>query len=348
MQQQRDFHATINIVTWNSEEYIEDLLKSLEAQTFLGFHIIVIDNASSDKTLEIIGQHKNITLIKNSSNIGFSRAHNKGIEMALKFWQGKDLSDRSIVVLNPDVVLKENCLEELLKSIYRNQDVAIMGPKLLRIYEEEIDNLSHKSKSNIVDSLGIEIFKSRKTIDIFSGQEDPRTLKMQEVFGMSGAFMCIRANALDAIKYKKEYFDENFFAYKEDIDLCWRFRNLGWKIMINPEAVAYHYRRVRGGIKRSVLERFNNQKNKPQIIKFLSTRNHLWTIWKNDFLNNFIVHLPFIIFRELGKLSYVLFFDVKTIKAYFSAILGLPKILQKRKYLKNAKIAPKEIREWMR
>ncbi|PIR66743.1 MAG: hypothetical protein COU51_02310 [Parcubacteria group bacterium CG10_big_fil_rev_8_21_14_0_10_36_14] len=344
--EQRYFHATINIVTWNSAEYIDDLLISLEAQTFLGFHIIIVDNASSDKTLSIIAQHPNITLIKNSSNLGFSRAHNKGIDMALKFWDGKTLDDRFIVVCNPDIVLKENCLEKLIASIYKEKKTAIMGPKLLRIFDEEVDNLSNKSKSNIIDSLGIKCSKSRNIIDSCSGKEDGHDVNLKSVFAVSGAFMCIRPNSLFTIKEGKEYFDEDFFAYKEDVDLCWRLRNMGWDIKIEPSAVAYHYRKVRGDEKVSLIKKIQDHKLKPRFIKLLSARNHFWTLWKNDFLSNELIHSPFIATREIGKFLYNLMFDRKILGAYFLAFFGMPKILKKRKYLKNTKIDAKEIRKW--
>ena len=381
--EQRDFHATINIVTWNSEEYIEDLIKSLEAQTFQGFQIIVVDNASSDKTLEILKKYPRIIILKNSSNQGFSRAHNKGIDLALKFWHARPnfltgepnaaasqyknlggheekLDDRFIFIVNPDIVLKDDCLEKMLKSIYEEKNTAIMGPKLLRIYEEEIDNLPHKSRSNIIDSLGIKISKSRNITDKFSGQEEKPDLAKREVFGVSGAFMCLRASALEDIKWKKprpnfcetktwagrEYFDEDFFAYKEDADMCWRLQNMGWKIMLAPEAVAYHYRKVRGDAKTSLWKKFQNQKYKSSTIKFLSVRNHLWTILKNDFTINHLIYFPLVFFREFGKFLYTLFLDTKNVQAYFSAIAGMPKMLRKRKYLQTAKVGAKEMRKW--
>lgn len=346
--EQRDFHATINIVTWNSAEYIEDLLISLEVQTFLGFHIIIVDNASSDETLSIIAKHSNITLIKNSSNLGFSRAHNKGIDMALKFWEGKSLDDRFITVCNPDIVLKEDCLERLISSLYKEKKTAIMGAKLLRIFDEEVDNLSHKSKSNIIDSMGIKCSKSRNIIDSCAGKEDRYGIDIKSVFAVSGAFMCIRALSLSIVKQGKEYFDEDFFAYKEDVDLCWRLRNMGWDIKIEPSAVAYHYRKVRCDEKISLIRRIHNQKLKSRFLKLLSARNHFWVLWKNDFLSNNFVHLPFIATRETGKLFYNLIFDRKIIGAYFFAIFGLPKMLKKRRYLKNARVDAKKIREWFK
>lgn len=345
---ENDKHVTINIVTWNSENYIADLLDSLARQTFKDFKIIIIDNGSRDKTLEIAGKYENITFIKNSSNLGFSRAHNKGVEMAMKFWAGKDLSDRFVIVCNPDIIFSDDCLEKLLLAICKNSTAGIAGPKLLRMEICETDNIAENKKSEVVDSLGLELKKTRKTIDRFSGMKDKNDTAINEVFGISGAFMCLRASALQDVKWEKEYFDEDFFAYKEDVDLSWRLKNLGWMAIVAPESVAYHHRRVKGDAAPSFWKRFKNKIYQSKKVKFLSTRNHLWAVIKNDFCANYLRDLPFIFFEEAGKFIYCLFFDFRNLAAYFSALRGLPKMLKKRSYLKNAKITPQEIRKWIK
>ena len=346
--EQRDYHVAVNIVTWNSEKYIKDLLESLRAQAFQGFYIIIIDNASTDKTLDIVKEYDGITVIKNSANAGFSRAHNKGIEMALKFWEGRDLSERFIVVCNPDIVLKDDCLEILLKDIWREKHTAAVGPKLLRIHEEEKNCFPESLKTNIIDSLGLKISKSCRVVDASAGLEEKKPSFRREVFGVSGAMMCIRAKALETIKWQKEYFDEDFFAYKEDIDLCWRLRNLGWDIAVNPEAIAYHYRRVGDNSKRSLRQYMLSEKRKPPIVKFLSVRNQLWLMVKNNFLVNACLCAPFIFLEECAKFLYCLCFCRRALGAYFSFAGKLLRMLQKREYLKMARIGSAEIRAWMR
>lgn len=345
---EKDKHVAVSIVTWNSEDHIADLLKSLKKQTFKDFDIIIIDNGSKDRTLEIAGEYEDVIVIKNSNNTGFSRAHNKGIEMAMKFWQEKDLSDRFVVVCNPDIVMAENCLEKLLIAICQNPLVGAAAPKLLRMETEVSDNMPENKKSSIIDSLGIEIKKTRAAGDRFSGTEERNGAITEEVFGVSGALMCLRGSALRAVKWGKEYFDEDFFAYKEDIDLSWRLRNIGWQALIAPDAIAYHHRRIKGRAKQSFFERLKNKTYQSKRVKFLSARNHLWMLAKNDFIINVFIDFPFIFFEELGKFIYCLFSSPGDLRAYFSAVWGLPKMLKKRAYLKNAKILPMEIREWMK
>jgi GT2 family glycosyltransferase len=348
MAEQKDSHVIISIVTWNSESCIAALLESLKRQTFKGFNTLIIDNGSKDRTLQIASGYENIIIIKNSNNLGFSRAHNKGIEMAMKFWQEKDLSDRFVIICNPDIVLADDCLERLLFAICKNPLAGAAGPKLLRMEAEVSDNIMENKKSDIIDSLGIEIKKSRKAVDRLSGTEE-RTLAAEEnIFGVSGAFMCLKWSALQSVKWEREYFDEDFFAYKEDFDLSWRLRNMGWEALVAPEAVAYHERRIKGRAEQSWLERIKNKTYQSKRVKFLSIRNHLWAIAKNDFGVNFLIDLPFIFFEELGKFAYCLFASPGNLRAYFDAFCGLPKMLRKRAYLKNGKVLPAEIREWMK
>lgn len=348
MEPLKNFYVTVNIVTWNSEIYISKLLESLKNQTFRDFHIIIIDNGSKDRTLEIAQTYENVTLIRNNANLGFARAHNKGIEMALKFFEGRNLRNRFIFVCNPDIVWAEDCMERMLLHLYREGDIALAGPRLLRLLIEERDNLIDYKKTNIIDSMGLNIFKSRKVTDSFEGAVYAGASGVQETFGVSGALMCFRADALEAARWDKEYFDEDFFAYKEDADICWRLKNLDKRIVIIPEAFAYHHRNIKGDARLTIWNRLKNYRNKPASVRFLSVRNHLWLIFKNDFASNHIIDFPFIFFEELGKFFYCLFFDNGNLRAYFSALTGLPKILQKRGYLKAAKIKPAEIREWIK
>lgn len=345
---EKDFHVVFSIVTWNSEEDIGGLLESLKEQTFKDFNIIIVDNGSKDKTLKIAQRYDNIVCIKNSANLGFSRAHNKGIELAMKPWQEKDLNDRFIFICNPGMVLAEDCLERILLGMCQEPDIGLAGPCLFRLENEEPENSINTIKTDTVDSLGLEFFKSRKVIDRFSGTEYNGPRETQEVFGVSGALMCFRASALSAVRWGREYFDEDFFAYKEDVDIAWRLKNLDWRSIVVPSAVAYHRRGIREKLNLSLWEKLKRQRHKPQIIKFLLLRNHLWMICKNDFFVNHLLDWPFIFFTELGKFFYYLTLDTKSVRAYFSVLRGLPKMLSKRAYLKNAKIHPHEIREWFR
>jgi len=341
--------VSIQIVTWNSLKFLPDCLESIFNQTYKDFSILVIDNASNDGTIEFLRKnYPQIKILRNNKNLGFARAHNQGIKLS----QGADY----IFIINPDIILEKDFLEKILKIIEKDKKIGAISGKLLKIYTSEPE-INEKVKTKIIDSTGLKIFKSRRIIDRGEGELDQKQYeKIEEVFGLSGACLLLRLAALEDIKLKiencklkicEEYFDEDFFSYKEDIDLSWRLRLFGWKIIYFPEAIAYHYRQV-FGTKNKIKEIIKRRREKSPLVNYLSYRNHLFCLIKNDFLINFLKDLPFILFYEFKKFLYLIFFEQKTLKAILEVFKKLPKMLKKRKYImKNKKIFPKEIKKWM-
>lgn len=343
-------HVTVNIALWNGARYLDGFLKSLKEQTFQDFQVIVIDNASVDNgAAKVLSFFPQAVIIRNSSNQGFARAHNKGIEMSLKYWRGKKLDDRFIFIANQDLVLEPDCLEAILLSIYKHKDAAILTPKLLRLTETTEDDFTEFKKTGIIDSLGIKLSRSRNAVDDGAGIEYKKYSSgvsgVKEVFGASGAFFCARASALEDVKWGNEYFDEDFFSYKEDFDLSWRLRNLGWKILIDMNIACFHARGAKdaGGW----FAKIQNERKKPFFIRYVSIRNHLWTLFKNDYSINAAIDFPFIFLREASKFLYCFIFDIKLLGAYASALAGVSKMLRKRSYLKRARVAFRDIRIWL-
>lgn len=330
--------VSIQIVTWNSREYIGDCLDSIFSQTFKDFIVLVIDNASTDGTAEFIEEkYKNVYLIRNSKNLGFSRAHNQGIKLT---------NSEYIFILNPDVILESDFLERIVKKAERNKKIAAFGGKLLKMKFVNRE-LNEKIKTNIIDSTGLKIFRSRRVFDRGEGEKDNKKYNREEkIFGISGACVLYRRKALEEIKIFGEYFDEDFFAYKEDVDLAWRLQLKGWSALYCPDAFAYHFRTTtyRTGVNRIGISKHLKKTAK---VNFLSFRNHLWLILKNDYWQNFLYHLPFIFCYQFKKILFLLFTQPKVLfQAELSFWKGVRKILRKREMiLKNAKIGPKEIRK---
>ncbi|MCX7779141.1 MAG: glycosyltransferase family 2 protein [Patescibacteria group bacterium] len=363
--------VAIQIVTWNSLKFLPDCLKAIKAQTYQNFSILIIDNASQDGTREYLQKNfPEINILRNNRNLGFATAHNRGLRLN----QGDDY----ILVINPDIILEKDWLEKILPIIEEDREIGAIGGKLLKIYTSDFE-LEEKVKTKIIDSTGLKIFKSRRVIDRGEGELDcGQYNKKEEVFGLSGACVLYRRQALEDIKIiinkKKsntnpqiskdeylcekfiidgkvkrecgEYFDEDFFSYKEDVDLSWRLRLRGWKIFYYPQAIAYHYRQVYSQGKK-IKEIIKRRKEKSPLVNYLSYRNHLYCLIKNDFFINFLKDLPLIIFYELKKLFYLFFFEQKTLKGWWEILKNLPKIIKKRKYImKNKKISSQEIRKW--
>ncbi|MCD6471376.1 glycosyltransferase family 2 protein, partial [bacterium] len=345
--------VSIQIVTWNSREYIGDCLDSIFSQTFKDFTVLIIDNASTDGTVEFIEKkYKNIYILRNSKNLGFSRAHNQGIKLT---------NSKYVFVLNPDVILEPTFLEEIIKKAEKNKKIAAFGGKLLKIkfipYHRWLSGdagftnreLNEKIKTNVIDSTGLKIYRSRMVVDRGEGQEDKGKYNKQEkVFGISGACVLYRRKALEDIKIFDEYFDEDFFAYKEDVDLAWRLQLRGWSALYCPNALAYHFRSTIGH--RGKLNRIDisKQAKKSPRVNFFSYRNHLWLILKNDYWQNFFCHSFFIFWYQFKKILWLLIFRPKILfQAELSFWRRFKKMLAKRKHiLRNAKVNAKEIKKW--
>lgn len=342
---------SIQIVTWNSLKFLPDCLESIFQQTFKDFLVLIIDNASTDGTIEFVEKnYPKVRIIKNSKNLGFARAHNQGIITTQSDY---------ILVMNPDVILEPDFLEKLIEVAEEDKRIGSLGGKLLKIKSGD-QEIAERIKTNIIDSTGLKIFKSRRVIDRGEGEIDKGQYNQpEEVFGISGACVLYRRQALEDVLVPRikadisvnprndqrksmftegEYFDQDFFCYKEDIDLAWRLQLRGWKAIYLPEAKAYHFRSV------SISERFN----KSPLVNFFSYRNHLWMLLKNDYFSNFLRHLWFIFWYQLSKELYLLFTQPDVLfKGSLAFWQGFSKMYKKRKYIiKRAKIKAEEMRKW--
>ncbi|HEX9912785.1 MAG TPA: glycosyltransferase family 2 protein [candidate division Zixibacteria bacterium] len=261
---------SIIIVTWNSEEFIKSCLESVfNSKVSSDFETIVIDNASRDRTVKTIQEFfPQVKLISNHKNSGYARGNNQGIEIA----RGK-----YILLLNPDVEMKENCLQLMLDFIEKHTDIDGLGPQLLNLNGTiqpscrefpdfsillwEISGLSFLfSKSKIFGRwrMGYFDFQSSREID------QPM-----------GSCLLLRRKTLE----NAGVLDENFPIFFNDVDLCYRIKKDGGKLYFYPEAKAFHYK---GG---------STEKVKPKMIlsAHLSFYRFLFK-YKKGILNKILVY----------------------------------------------------------
>ncbi len=324
---------SIQIVTWNSEKFISDCLASIFAQTYRNFSVLMIDNASVDETVEIVKtRFPEVKIITNSKNLGFSRAHNQGFVLTKNV--------EYVLVSNADIILEDNFLENLVKTAEDHSEAGSFSGKILRIEFTDFE-LNQQEKKKIIDTVGLSISKSRVFKDIGQGQnENPIFNRPGYVFGVSGALTFFRREALEDIKLEikrnklitnEEYYDEDFFAYREDIDLAWRLQTAGWRAYYEPEAVAYHFRSARAVSKKRPLAFIKNRREKSPLINYLSYRNHIYTLLKNEDWHNFLLDFPRILFFEKAKFWYILFFEPATLKAWRDIFKNFVLMLKKRR-----------------
>ncbi|MFH0854818.1 MAG: glycosyltransferase [bacterium] len=221
----------------------------------------------------------------------------------------------------------------------------------------KIDYELLKNECKIIDSAGFKIFKSQRVIEKGQGEEDNGQYdKIEEVFGVSGAVPIYRMSALEDVKMvckdaincvstideKFEYFDEDFFSYKEDVDLAYRMRWRGWKSFTAP-VVAYHKRTAKDATgRKSDFFSALNRKNKSKFANYHSQRNQLFLLVKNLPKLNFVV-----LWYEGKKFIYELIFEWNTFKAWFDALKKIRVMREKRRWIMgNRKINPSEIEKW--
>jgi len=338
--------VSVQIVTWNSCKYLKDCLDSVFSQDFNDFSVLVIDNASVDGTTELIREkYPQVYLLTNPKNYGFSRAHNQGFRLT---------DSEFVLVLNPDVILEPDFLTVVVQEMNKDKTIGSLGGLLLQVKCGDAE-LDEKIKTNIIDSSGLEVLRSRRVIDRGQGEVDKGQYDQQkEVFGISGACVLYRRKALEAVKVpinkkEDEYFDQDFFAYKEDIDLAWRLRLAGWKSIYQPQARGYHFRGVMGHKGRLTRKDLKVQNRKTPQINLWAYRNHLWLLVKNSYPGNFFRHFLFISFYLVQKKIYLLCAQPGVMfKGSFSFLVKLGKMLRKRRYIfQHHKIRAKEMRKWL-
>ncbi|MFC1687733.1 glycosyltransferase family 2 protein [Patescibacteria group bacterium] len=301
--------VTISIVTWNSGNVINSCLLRIREQTFSDYETIVVDNNSSDDTRAILEQFPWVTVIQKNENTGFSAPHNEVIRKS---------ESEYVLCMNPDVFLTPRFLELIIKAAEQRPEMGSFGGKLLRGTP-----LIMNEQNGIIDSTGILITKTFRAINRGEGEVDKKQYDSQnEVLGQTGALVLYRKKALEDIRFEHEYFDVDFFAYKEDVDLAWRLQRKGYSSYYEPSAIAFHIRQVRRG---SRSQRKNTEKH-------LSFKNHILMLVKNISIKRFILNAIWIIPYELLKIIYLILFERETLASIPLLTKQLKRIIVKRKY----------------
>jgi GT2 family glycosyltransferase len=345
----------VQLVTWNSTRYLPDLFQSLDVQTSDEWSITVIDNASTDGTLTWLQETRpQCGLLRNFRNQGFARAHNQGMALALRRWKGAEGPERDLdtcycFLVNPDVILDPACISEIIAFMDSHPSVSIACPKMYRAIQKrnEDGESVDVERTHIFDSSGLLLKKNRFACERGSGEEDVGQYDEVVPFGVSGAGMVIRASAIQKLSMENDApFDEDFFAYKEDVDLCWRARLFGLEIALIPRAIFWHYRYAREFGMKGPLGLLMGQRGRSSNVNMLSRRNQMWMEWKNDDLSNRWIHLPWRLWRMILALGAVIFLP-SHLKGALQAYVGCSRMKEKRKEIqKRRTISPEQMRTW--
>ncbi len=222
---------SVFIVTYNSSPLLRSCLDSLRAQTLAGnFEVIVVDNASRDDTIAIIrAEYPEVNLMASETNLGFGNANNKALTLA----QG-----RYVVLLNPDAQLLPDTLARALQHMEDNADAG-MGGGLLQDTQGAWQPSARLFPSLLNDSLTLSGLANRYPASRFFGRFDRSwadPLTMTPVDWVPGAFAILRRSLVEQIGL----FDPRFFLYYEEVDLCRRIYQAGFKVYYWPDLVITH------------------------------------------------------------------------------------------------------------
>ena len=202
--------VSIIIVNYNGKELLQKCLDSLLKVNYDNFEIILVDNNSTDGTVELVTKnYPSLIIIKLDSNKGFAEPNN----VAAKISKGKYL-----LFLNNDTVVTPNFISEMVKVMETDKKIAICQSLLLK------PDGSVDSSGDFIDHLGV-VYNSKTKID-----------EIREVSSARGASMLVRSDIFE----KLDGFDQKFFVTFEDVDLCWRSWILGYRVLIIPTSIVYH------------------------------------------------------------------------------------------------------------
>lgn len=298
--------VAVVILNWNGKSFLEKFLPSV-IKFSTGAQIIVADNNSTDDSVEFLKIHfPQVKTIINHANEGFAKGYNTAL---------RQVDAHYYVLLNSDVEVTENWIDPIVALLDSSKDIAACQPKILDYYQKNKFEYAGAS-GGFIDIYGYPFCRGR----IFNILEDDigQYNNAIEVFWASGACLFLRAEAF----WKVGGFDDDYFAHMEEIDLCWRMKNSGYKIYVKPQSIVYH---VGGG----TLNKISPRKT------FLNFRNNLITLTKNAsprFLFFKIIYRMILdgvaAFKFLAEGHGSHFIAV--IKAHFSFYAHLPSTLKKR------------------
>lgn len=217
---------SIIIVSWNVRRLLEECLKSLyDSINGLTFEVFVVDNASSDQSVEMVrSKFRDVCLIANSENVGFGRANNQALEMS----RGK-----YVLFLNPDALVLKGCVEELVDFLERHPTVGMVGPELVNGRNKLLFNWSRLSLRGITE------FVVERLVSTLTRTHPVVLFKASRaVKWLTGACWMVRRELIDQVGS----FDENLFMYGEEPDFCYRVRKAGWKIYFLRHVCITHYK----------------------------------------------------------------------------------------------------------
>jgi len=298
-----DTVVSVIIVNWNGRHHLELCLPALTQQTYAPFEIILVDNGSTDGSTSYVQKHfPEVRVIALAENHGFARGNNIGIEASTAPF---------VALLNNDTKPDPSWLADLINTAMTDERVGIVASKMLFF-----------DRPHLINSAGICLDRVGIAWDRLGGMPNDDAVVVEAVFGGCGGAVLYRRAMLDEIGL----FDEDYFAYLEDVDLAWRASLTGWRCLYVSTAVVYHRHSA------------TSVEGSPFKSRLLG-RNKVWMILKNYPLLPLLRYLPLILLYDAGSVWVSLWQrrDPNPLIGRLMALPGLPKVLRKRAALQKKK-----------
>lgn len=300
--------VTVVVVNWNGEQFLERCLAALIAQTLRAYEIILLDNASTDGSVEIARQFSTVKLMALNQNTGFARGNNLAIGAA-------SAESEWIALINPDAFVEPCWLEALLLAVEANPEFDVFGSRLV-----------NAADSTLLDGTGDACHISGLVWRTAHGVSESTLDESEcEIFSPCAAAALYRRSALLEVGG----FDEDFFCYTEDVDLGFRLRLAGYRCLYVPSSLVHHVGSGTTGGANSDFSVYHGH------------RNLVWMFFKD--MPSFLFWLLLPLHAMLNSVS-IIWFALRgqgsvIVRAKRDALLGLPKMWRKRQQIQKARIA---------
>ncbi|MCL4466978.1 MAG: glycosyltransferase family 2 protein [Chloroflexi bacterium] len=290
--------VVVIVLNWNGVHFLRDCLGALARQTYVDKEVVLVDNGSSDGSLALVqAEFAGVRLLRNQRNLGFAAANNQAIAAT---------QSEFVALLNNDTQVEPDWLAQLVGALESDPRLGSCASQML-----------FAQRPGIINSAGIALDRAGIAWDRWGGRSaQDAPAEPGEVFGpCAGAALYRRALFADV-----GGFDEDFFAYLEDVDLAWRARLRGWGCRYVPQAKVLHCHS-------------GTSKEGSPFKSFLLGRNKLWTIVKNYPVPEVWRYLPAIGAYDLGSVQYsaLLRGDLSPARGRLAALAGVPRMLRKRR-----------------
>ncbi|MEM0171612.1 MAG: glycosyltransferase family 2 protein [Thermoproteota archaeon] len=319
---------SVVILNYNGMRFLETCLKSLLSSTYRDFEIILVDNGSRDGSVEYLkesfSKEPRLKIIPLRKNYGFAMGNNIGYKYT-------NPNSEFVFFLNNDTEVENDCLEKIIRKMENDDSIGAAQPKIRRMTDRgKIDAVG-----GIADYYGRTWHRGSGEYDY--GQYD----SVSETFYAQGAAIVVRRKVINEIGL----FEPAYFIYYEETDLCWRIWLAGYRVVVIPEAVVYHYGGGTIVLPSTYHEKYFKLKN--------LRKNHIATMLKNYSLTNISKYtVPFIIRMILAAFRWSLSGEKAKAMAYYYALWwvfsNMSLIVRRRMFIqKMRKITDKELMKIM-